>query len=970
MSRYQLIHFIMISKLELFYQNVRGLRTKTMQFKQNLLTHNYDVILITESWLTDGIYKGELCDSRYNTYRCDRSPNTSNKKIGGGVMICTRCELQAQEQPQWACAGVECLWVTVPARSLRVGNGRNLHICVVYIPPDASQLSRLVSVTNMLVSVLTLCPDDYFIVTGDFNLPNVNWTDSGPVLMKRGSVDLQNTTTDFLDMCSEAGFTQHNLIANSSNNILDLIFSNTSIGIAKCNSPLVAEDTYHPSLELDASDLIIPTFKRKSTTKYNFHRADYSKINNYLSTVDWSTVLIGETIDEVVNNFYRTIQTVFEQFVPKVRINSSNRYPTWYSKALVHIITDKLKAHSRWKLHGNPRDYDEFSELRARQKRTQKKCKDLFIERMQCLIKKDPKCLWTYVKSLRKSDAGYPSSMTLANISYRNELDVCRGFNSFFESVFQRPASSYDNLLPHYDEPYFTAYNLDIDANKVLSILKSLDISKGSGCDGVPSVFIRNCAETLAQPLCNIFMLSVNTFGSFPAIWKEARIVPIHKGGIRSRIEHYRPISILNTFSKVFEKIIYRSISPLIFSSIPEEQHGFMNRRSTVTNLTVFSNYILRSMDDRMQIDVIYTDFEKAFDRVDHIILLHKLQALGIRGDLHRWFFSYISNRRQAVVIGSARSDYTVISSGVPQGSILGPLLYNAYLFDISTCFNYSKYIMFADDKKIYLKIKSVEDCRNVQKDLNKLAAYYDRNRINVNISKCLQVTFTRKPKPVQFSYSINNVLIKKVASVRDLGIALDSKMTLSAHVDAIADKAYKQLGFIKRVSTPFKSISCIKVLYFAYVRSVLEYACSIWSPCYIVHIQRLESIQKKFVKYLSFKDHKLFESYGEACRHYGIDTLEQRRRQYDIMLLHDIWSGNIDCPELLASVSLQVPSYRTRHTPLLHVPHVGTNYAQNSVLCRAARIFNKYYSDLDIFHLSKISLKQQIKKIHRSDLN
>lgn len=955
------------NKITLFYQNVRGLRTKTHQFKQNILTYNYDVILITETWLTGVFYANELCDDRYDVYRCDRNLNTSTKKSGGGVMICIKRSLRAQQRSDWVCGDIESVWLTVSANALRTGDKRNLHICLVYIPPDNMQVIRLASLTNALVNILPHYTNDSFIIAGDFNLSNIGWSLAGPVFHKRGSVELRNAAADFIELCDMAGIHQQNFHTNSCNNTLDLIFSDTNLEISRSESFLVSEDIYHPCLELDASEFITPCLKSKSVTRYNFYKADYNNLNNYYAQINWDSLLKGDTINDIVRQFYHEINTGIDKFVPKTTYSSMKNYPAWYSSSLKHIISDKLKAHSRWKSSNNPRDYIEFSILRSRQKKIQAKCYKSYLEKVQFSLKRDPKKIWSYIKSLRNNKTGYPNTLTLKNITYNNEIEACEGFNSFFKNVFQQPASSYSGHLQLYPETADTVHNLSISEKYVLKVLKSLDPNKGPGSDGIPAIFAKNCAETLAKPLHTIFNLSVNVFGTYPDIWKDAKIVPVHKSGSRIRIENYRPISILNTFGKVFEKIMYHEICSTIYKSIPEEQHGFTNKRSTITNLTVFTDYILRSMDEGAQVDAIYTDFEKAFDKVDHIILLHKLQALGIRGDLHRWFSSYVAKRRQFVVVGNARSDYITITSGVPQGSILAPLLYNAYLFDINTCLSKSNYLMFADDKKVYLKIRKKQDCNNIQNDLNSLSNYYMNNRITVNSSKCLQITFTRKTKPIEYNYYINNVIIKKATSVRDLGIKLDSKMSFNEHIDMITDKAYKQLGFVRRVCTSFKDIDCIKVLYFTFVRSILEYACSIWSPCYTINIERIESIQYKFIKFLCFKGYKHFGTYAEACNYFRLDTLELRRRQYDVILLKDILSGNIDCNLLLEKINFQTPSFRTRHSALFCVPRVSTNYAQNSVMCRLARTYNKYYSTLDLFFMSKNVLKNEIKKIHRS---
>lgn len=314
------------------------------------------------------------------------------------------------------------------------------------------------------------------------------------------------------------------------------------------------------------------------------------------------------------------------------------------------------------------------------------------------------------------------------------------------------------------------------------------------------------------------------------------------------------------------------------------------------------------------------------------------------------------------IIVGGARSDFIETTSGVPQGSILGPLLYNAYLSDVASCFKHCRFLMFADDKKIYLAIKSIDDCNRIQSDLNKLSEYYRKNKITVNISKCVQITFTRKIKKINYTYMINNVPLKEVCNVKDLGITLDSKLLMADHIENTINKAYKQLGYIKRVSRQFTNIECIKTLYFSYVRSILEYSCSIWSPMYKKYIISLEAIQQQLLKFLCYKDYRHFDTYTERCRYYNIELLETRRRQYDMMFLHGIWNGGVDCSELLASLLLRVPKRRSRHTDLFNAPLVNTNYAKNSVLCRMVYTYNKFYADIDIFHLTKRSFKLAIK--------
>ncbi|KAG7298081.1 hypothetical protein JYU34_018851 [Plutella xylostella] len=542
------------------------------------------------------------------------------------------------------------------------------------------------------------------------------------------------------------------------------------------------------------------------------------------------------------------------------------------------------------------------------------------------------------------------------------DIEICEAFSKFFENMFIQPAPFYDNdrSKRSYNN---TVSTFNVNEDLVQKLLLNLDVSKGPGSDGIPPSFIVKCAKSLSKPLTIIFFRSIRD-GIYPSRWKEAHIVPVHKKGSKTTIEHYRPISILNIFGKVFEKIVYDNIYPVIMQGVPNEQHGFVRGRSTTSNLSVFVSDVLQGMSSHGQVDVVYTDFEKAFDRVDHVILLKKLQELGIHGDLLRWIRSYVTNRQQAVVVGGCRSNFIHVPSGVPQGSLLGPLLYAAFLYDINECFEHSKFLLYADDKKVYLEIKNIEDCVKLQRDLNNLSVYYHKNRIGVNVAKCQQISFSRRNKTIEFNYTLNNNKLTKISSVRDLGVILDAKLTFSAHIESIVNRAYRNLGFVIRTCKPFTDEMCVRMLYFAYVRSTLEYCSSIWNPQYIIYDHSIESIQQKFVKYLNFKFTKVSQDYTESCMHHKLKTLHNRRLLCDMSLLHDICSGAIDCPTLVNNIlRFLAPSLRTRNTKqkLFYVPTVRTNYASNCVNFRLPNTYNNKFSVVDIFHLSKNAFKNQI---------
>lgn len=548
---------------------------------------------------------------------------------------------------------------------------------------------------------------------------------------------------------------------------------------------------------------------------------------------------------------------------------------------------------------------------------------------------------------------------------YSDGVDICNAFNDFFKSVFGEP--SQESIHTNFDRVSNDDISkISIPKTTVETQLKLLDPGKGAGCDGIPPVFWRNCAKTLSLPLAFLFNISLSN-GTFPDIWKKAYIVPIHKKGTKSKIENYRGISILNTVGKVLEKIVFNAIYPVIYKELPVNQHGFLRRRSTITNLACFSNYVLPNMENGGQIDVIYTDFEKAFDRVDHNILIQKLYAMGIHGDLLRWIKSYLCNRSQAVVVGGYKSDFFNIPTGIPQGSHLGPLFYNAYVADITTHFTSARHLMYADDKKIFLKIDDEQDCVMIQSDLNKLLQYYKKNNITVNVTKCECITFTRKPKPIIYPYEFDGIPIRRTSLVRDLGVHFDDKMLLRDHISKVVDKAYKNLGFVIRTCKPFNNITTIKTLYFAYVRSVVEYASPIWNPQYAIYTDRLERLQKIFIRHLKYRFPKPeARTYKESCKQYGLTTLEDRRRILDLCLLYDIVKGIVDCPDLIESIKYNAPSRRARRRlpSLFVVPKASTNYARNAPTSRLLQTYNDVFHEIDMFNLSKNTIKQKAVEI------
>ncbi|KAA5655415.1 reverse transcriptase family protein [Pseudomonas aeruginosa] len=340
------------------------------------------------------------------------------------------------------------------------------------------------------------------------------------------------------------------------------------------------------------------------------------------------------------------------------------------------------------------------------------------------------KQFWRFVKS-KRSAGDFPNELFLNDRCSSDGSEICNLFNVHFGSAFltnnTQSASSLSYTPASYDLNCVDISSFFISVGKVKQYLKNLDISKGAGPDGIPPVFLRQCYAQLCYPLHLLFNHSLST-KAMPRIWKRSFVVPVFKSGDKHNIANYRPISKICAIPKMFERIVYDFLFPLIRPHIIEQQHGFISHRSTETNLCEFLDYVLSSMEDGHQVDVVYTDYSKAFDRINFDILIEKLHGLGVHGDLLRWLESYVRDRSQAVTFNGFCSSFAPVPSGVPQGSHLGPMLFNIYVNDVSNVFRKSKFIMYADDKKVYKVIKSLNDCLELQDDLNNLFVYCQNN--------------------------------------------------------------------------------------------------------------------------------------------------------------------------------------------------------------------------------------------------
>ena len=402
---------------------------------------------------------------------------------------------------------------------------------------------------------------------------------------------------------------------------------------------------------------------------------------------------------------------------------------------------------------------------------------------------RDTRALFKYYKSIKNPQV-LPPSVFWKHSRATSNLDKATLFNRFFRSVFTTPSSIFQ---PSDTQIQISDY--DVSLSKITKVTSSLDVSKSTGPDRLPAALFRNC-KALSKSIASLFK-SIKHTSIFPSDWKVGMVKPLHKKDNKAKVENYRPITLLSIISKVYEKCIFDPLYEHVANLMPTTQFGFQKKKSTITQLLVYLGEIYSNVDISEQVvDAVYLDFSKAFDKIDHNILLSKLSKIGVRGNMLKVLQSYLKNRQQFVDIEGRASEYLWVSSGVPQGSILGPLLFLIYLIDLPNDLS-SEVFSFADDSKLLSLHKHNEPC-DLQFDLDRLWNWCTSHQNSFNIDKCCVMHFkTKNCGP--FYLGCNE--LKTSSCEKDLGVKVSSSLKWSEHIKFASAKAIKVLFLLKRSS-------------------------------------------------------------------------------------------------------------------------------------------------------------------------
>ena len=894
------------ANLSVYYQNVQGLIpfgdlkdpnpmldiTKKLEINAYLSKLNTDIVILNETWLKKSIVDNEIIPiSDYKIYRKDRTAkthppdplnSTKYRANGGGVLIAIRTDLNFTSKEINLNCGAEII-----AIEFTMHDGSKFILCTCYrvgtlgIPNHEKVIGALKTLSKRKrLSKL--------FVIGDFNLRNASWD------------ELESTSPieqSFVDSFNDLGLVQCiNQPTHKDGRILDILLTNSAACIQDLKvldkDSICRSDHYPVTFNMKIKVSRDKPIKRKF---YNFKKANWDGLNAELRYTDWNAMLDCCDAELGWKKFKQKLFELANKHIPKASMKSDAQ-PPWFDSECYDLCRKKNHLRTKFKKSKNESDGIKFSLARKEFKKlvSQKMRDNLCESEDDSVISKK---IWSYVKATSNNQR-IPEFITYNNHTRccPVPLDQAELFNEFFYEQFSE-ASNYNIPIDFTEDNRF---DIDFNHTRVRKILTKINSNKAHGPDGIHGKLLKNCAVGLAYPLSLIFKISYNT-GGIPNDWKLANVVPIFKKGNKHDASNYRPISLTSLVMKTFERIIKEELLHHVNEFIDPRQHGFLAKKSCTTNLIGLCDSLALSLNENIQTDIIYFDFAKAFDSVNHDIILYKLKTLyNIDGRLLKFVMNYLKDRQQRVIIGNKFSSLKCAKSGVPQGSILGPLLFVLFINDIPDGLSKGTDLsLYADDTKIWRMIMCENDNICLQNDIDYLHDWSVRNKIRFHPNKCkvlsVATTYPQFFGALPFTlyiYSLGENPLDYVERETDLGVEITPNLNWSDQCCKVYSRANQKLGLMRRTCHFVYDHHRRRVLYLALVRSQFEHCSVIWRPQTETKISRLEAIQKRALKWILSEEsisYSSFTTYIQKCRQANILPLRTRFDLLDLLFFYKV---------------------------------------------------------------------------------
>ena len=917
-------------RLSVFHLNIGSSFKNYSRLKAEIdsLNFQFDIIALTEAGINNSDRAANIFDN-YNFYY--HSP-VDNKK--GGVAVYVRSEIDVSERDDLTLLGnnrLDNIWLEVSK------SGASYIIGTIYRHPeyDTRNINELLSNNMSLIRrEKKTC-----IICGDVNVD----------LLKTNNYQAKLYIDNIIELGLLPCITLPTRLTHHSATLIDHINLYRPLEYLKdditCGNLLIDVSDHLPNfIILEGKSLVNTKCRPKIRI---FSENNTKKFISELDCESWTDVTDCSDAEESMKKFIAKFSKVFNKCFPLKQISRKRiKDKKWVTKGIRVSIRHKSRLYKKYLARPTGQNKMAYKLYKSKLEKCIRKAQKLYFENLLQENQNSTRGIWKIYEILNnnKKKQCSVSKLLIGNSEVTSGKDIANAFNDYFVNIGPKLASKLanDGSYRKYLNNNFpnSMFLTPVIEEEVLAIINKLLPNKSPGIDNIGPKILKQSVNIILTPLTHVLNNSLLQ-AHVPSNLKMAKVIPIYKKKEKTAPGNYRPISLLSVLNKILEKLMHKRLYSFLmkYNILYKYQFGFRKGHSTIlANIEIVDN-IREHLDKGEHVLGIYLDLSKAFDTVNHEILLHKLNYYGIRGHALEWFKSYLQSRKQCVWINGAYSEPKIVTTGVPQGSVLGPLLFLIYVNDINCAINSGKLRLFADDSNLFITGHSLNDMvREAEDKLESLNKWFKHNQLTLNVDKTCYTLFSRSEQ-LSLSISLNGKEIEKVDAAKYLGIYLDSSLSWNMHVDELCKKVQKLFGPFYYISN-YITLDMAKQLYYAFVHPHLLYGIEIYGCTSKSNSNRLQVLQNRILKTLTRTDQRA--SSTELLKKMQILNIEDI---YSLTLLLFVYKQQHQKLPIIFNntftLNKAIRDRVTRQDNLLYVGRSQTNFGKNKVSNIAAGLWN-----------------------------